>query len=612
MVSQAGAHTLATRINAVLGSLVAAAKSDPSLQAYGAIVIDEAHQHTVDTDILLGLLKTLLAERPDDLRIIIMSATIDADTFSKFYPGSAVETVGGRQYPVDISYLASPPLSDGVDTIVQAIIHVHLFGRRGNILVFMSGVPEMRKIIRKVDERLVGSRSPYGKGEIGPLSIYPLSAQQSSDENDKAVESVARTPEDGTVGRKLIVATNIAETSVTLEIVHVIDSCKVKNKIWNPQDESWCLREQLVSKATAGQRAGRAGRTRPGTAVRMCTEDVYQEQMPEHSVPAIMMGDMLTGCLNILKLNRSPLNFPYIAAPATETVQKALSILSQFGAIDKDGNLADRGHKIARLPVDVYSAVTLLESQRFECSDEIISLISMVEASEGSSLFKQPQEPKEKAELAKTQRYFSHDCGDHIMLFNVYMAWRQVRNTSTEAEFLAKYKLQVSVLRSADETRLQLLSILRGVWANRVTYLDPDTPAYYTTILRALAAGNYLRVAKRVPGGSGKEYQTVRHGAPATLQPSTKLGAPSRDNEWVIYNEYHNDGARKPTLRLVSPIQPEILIQAQPKYWCDVEFFPKGHIQDDLAKVIAGMTGQSEDYVRGGIPPKPAAATTSR
>ncbi|KAL8834431.1 MAG: hypothetical protein Q9170_003753 [Blastenia crenularia] len=598
-----------TRLEVITdGSLVVAARNDPCLQAYGAIVIDDAHQHSVATDLLLGLLKELSVKRKDDLKIIVMSATIDAALFLDFFPGSILETVGGREHQVLVSYLPEPPEED---TIVEVILQVHLTGQPGNILAFVSGVPEMFRIMDKIYKALNGPERRFAPNEIGPLHCLPLHARLSPDAQDDAVESVAPAPQQGKIGRKLLVATNIAETSVTLTgVAHVIDSCKFKSKIWNPQDESWCLREQWVSKAVARQRAGRAGRTKEGMAYRMCTQGGFHEQLLEHSVPAIKEGDMLSECLDILMMGRSPLTFPYIAAPASETIVKALSILFQLGAVDLKGGLTDRGKAIARLPINVYSAVVLLGSPKFGCSDEILSLVSMIEASDnGSDVFIKPSSKEEATRIMAIRNEFCHKSGDHITLFNIYMSWRQACNATANAnakeDFVRSNKLNGSVLRSADQTRLQLLRMLSNDETWKLMFQDPNKPGYYLHMLKALAAGSYLHVAKREHQSEARKYMTVRHGARVRLMAETDLGNPSRNNEWVIYNEYHSDGLSKKTIRLVSAIVPEILIATQSTYWSDLEFLPKGHIQDSLVKVIAKMTGKSEDFVRGGIPKKP-------
>lgn len=343
-------------------------------------------------------------------------------------------------------------------------------------------------------------------------------------------------------------------------------------------------------------------------AYRMCTEGGFQEQMLEHSVPAIMEGDMLNECLSILKMGRSPLTFPYIVAPATETIAKALGILYLLGAVDARGeSLTPLGKDITSLPVDVYSAVVLLESPRFGCSDEMISLVSMIEATDGgSNLFINPSDAEEKAAIKAVRAQFHHGSGDHITLFNIYMAWTAACTANKADEFLSKNKLKGSVLRYADQIRLQLFRTLLKVKGWQLNYLDATKPGYHVQMLKALAAGNHLRIAKRESLTKPKSYVTVRHGAPAKLTADTNLGAVSRGNEWVIYNEFHSDGASKHSLRLVSAIVPELFISARPDYWYDTEFLPTSQIRDEMVNIIAGMTGYTEDFIRGGMPKNPA------
>lgn len=596
----------------MLGTLVAAARRDPKLSAYGAIVVDEAHQHTVPTDILLGLLKGLVTKR-DDLKVIIMSATIDAAKFRGFFPGSVVKEVRGRTYPVEVSYLPEPA-SDSVMAVVDTILQVHLRGEPGDILVFASGTQEIFKIIRLVKQAVdePGPRRRFAKQEIGPLDYYPLHAQASSDDQDDAVQNAPPHPRNGHDGRKLIVATNIAETSITLTgITHVIDSCRVKSKIWNPRDESWSLRELWVSKAVARQRAGRAGRTRQGSAWRMCTETGFMEQLAEHSVPAIQESDMLSECLDILQMGLDPLSFPFMEPPAAETVAKALGLLQEFGAVDaKCALVQPYGGALAKLPVDIYSAAVLLASPKYGCSDEMLSLVSMIEATEGGShLFVKATTKEEQKLIEAARRRWQHPTGDHLTLFNIYMKYREACEDDISDEFARNNWLHLSVLKAADRIRDQLLGRLEDHpgWVMRC--LDWDDMDYYVCMLQALAAGNFLRVAKRMPGFGQHKYQTVRHGIEVELLKSTDLGPPSDLNEYVIYNEHHN-GDRRRTIRLVSAISPRDLVAAAPWYWYDAEFATTGHIRDDLVKLVAGLTVKSEGFVQGAMPGPTTATST--
>jgi hypothetical protein len=160
-------------------------------------------------------------------------------------------------------------------------------------------------------------------------------------------------------------------------------------------------------------------------------------------------------------------------------------------------------------------------------------------------------------------------------------------------------------LRYADHIRLQLLRTLLKVKNWQLDYSDTTKPGYHVQILKALAAGNHLRIAKRKSSQEPKSYVTTRYGASAKLTADTNIGAVSRGNEWVIYNECHSDGISKHTIRLVSAIVPELFIFARPEYWWDTEFLPS-QIRDQLVHIIAGMTGNIEDFIRGGMPKNPA------
>lgn len=528
--------------------------------------------------------------------------------FMNFFRGAKHIKVPGREHKVQISYLAEPTDSENVvGTMVDIIFQVHLIGESGNILVFASGEPQISKILAEVRYRI---EKRFSFGDIGPLSCYPLFAALSDDQKDKAVNSIAPLSQSGKLGRKLIVATNIAETSITIPgITHVIDSCMVKSKVCNPSDDSSFLFEQPISKASAQQRAGRAGRTRPGNAYRMVTEGAYHEQLLDHSVAAITECDMLSECLTILSLKRDPLTFPYIIAPATETVVVAYEILRTFSAIQSSGQLSDSGKLIRRLPINIYSAVALLGSPKFQCSGQVLSMISMMEASEGGrKLFVPYHNDEGKKEQKAILQSFSHPTSEHATLFNIYVSWRSASLDKTQDAFLAKNQFKASVLQDADRTRLQLLRILQNEptlkW--QLLSLPPTEPKFYETILMALAAGYFFKIAKRVPGTESRTkkstWSIVRNGAMVDLKEKfTSLGPEFAAHDWIIFNEYIK-GEDKHEIRTISALRPERIIQSQPNFWADPEFLPQGHIQDDMVKLLAKMTSKSEDFVRGGMP----------
>ncbi|THW10491.1 pre-mRNA-splicing factor ATP-dependent RNA helicase PRP43 [Aureobasidium pullulans] len=583
------------------GLLLALAMSDPNLSEYGVIVIDEAHQHTVATDLLLGLLKELLHTRTD-LKVVIMSATIDSGMFTDYFPGSVLRTVGGRQHDVHVHYLKETPV-DVVGAIVTTVLQIHLTERGGNILVFASGVKQIHEIITGVEE----GHKTFSQTEMGQLECFPLHARLSPADQDLAVNSVAPAIYGGLPGRKIIVATNIAETSITLlGVTHVVDSGLVKLKIWNPREETNSLSTTLASKAVAIQRAGRAGRTSEGTVYRMYTELAFHEQCPDHSVPAILLGDMLSEFLKVSAMGYNPMTFPFMVAPATETIVTAMELLKLLDAIDAKGDITPAGVMMSAITVDVYSAAAILASQAYQCSDEMLSLMSIIEASEnGTHLFVKSHDEDEETLVRAAKAKFRHPYGDHLSLFNIYMAWRTARISGTQDEFVDSNFLHGSVLRSADHTRKQLLKALRidrNDW--RLWTLPQSDPDYYLQIMKALAAGGFLKVAKRQSPLRPDTYQTVRQGKWVKLSPDTVLGPPDETNEWVLYNDLYERKGQS-FMGLVSAIKPEHLMAARPGYWYETDFAPSGHIREGLLKVITKLTGLAETSVFGDMPSAP-------
>lgn len=600
------------------GSLVAGAKSDPNLTKYSHIIIDEAHQHSTATDVSLGILKEVTAVR-DDLKVIIMSATMDTASFQAFFPNSVVESIEGREYGVEIRYLKNPVPSTALnDKIIRVVLWAHLHDHAGNILVFAPGVGDINTILEGVANALCGDDPTFDPTEAGPVSLFALYGAMTPEQQDEVVNAVPPPSSLGKPGRKIIATTNIAEASVTIAgVTIVIDSCRFKSKLWNPRNESHALRTQWNSKAQSKQRSGRAGRTSPGIAYRMCTQTGFYSQLTDFSVPEIQNSDMLRESIDIMRIGRNPLKFPYMAPPAPETLVKANGLLRALGAVTVEKHqwvLTSRGEEISNLPVDVCSAVVLLEAQKYGCSDEMVSMVSMIEATEGgtSLFFPIPKDPAVSARLRAFRNEQGNSHGDHIMLFNIYMSWRSKRETNEFQAWLNKYYLRGDVLQRAHALRNQLLKLLWAKYKKDKSWkpcaLLPDDPQYYTKMICALATGYHVRVAKLVPGEINK-YETVRQGAPAKLDRHTSLGSGS--SEWVMYNEFDQLADDKSYLHLVTPIPLPLLLTARPDYWSQLDFAPPGHILDTLVQQICAMTGRSKEDVRGDMPPPSKLRTTA-
>ncbi|THX42352.1 pre-mRNA-splicing factor ATP-dependent RNA helicase PRP43 [Aureobasidium pullulans] len=598
----------ATRIQIVTdGTLLVIAKSRPTLPEYGIIIIDEAHQHSIPTDLLLAHLKSLLTRR-SDLRVVIMSATVNAKVFQDYFPGSKVKEVPGRQHAITYNFLQNPVSNeDMADEIARTILYVHLEKMSGNILVFVSGVREIGKVKFVLERLLHTHEDTLTATEMGELSVYTLHAKLALEEQQRVVNDPQPLPRHGHPGRKVILATNVAETSITIDgVTIVIDSCKAKSNVWNARTESHKLSEAPVSKAEIRQRAGRAGRTSEGEVYLMCTEKGYKEDLPDYPVASMLLSDMTSACLHIMKLGQSPIGFDYIVPPATGTIVKALGLLRMLNAVDIKVNLLPRGEKITSIPTDdIYTATALLASPDFGCSDEIITILSMIEATDGGSHLFRPvadDEKEEKIKLQAAQKHFRHITGDHITLFNVYMAWRDACSHKCEEAFLERNLLVGSVLKAADRTRKQLLSMMYNVDGWELKTLHRDSDIYYNRILQALFAGNYLNVAMRQPGKEPRAFINARTGLRVMLTKQSAIRHATKHTEWVCYNDCYMDPEDGESIRLVSAITPELMVAAQVGFWWNAELMADGLVKERLLVILSGMSTLDKDVMRRRMP----------
>ncbi|XP_008571671.1 PREDICTED: putative ATP-dependent RNA helicase DHX33 isoform X2 [Galeopterus variegatus] len=524
--------------------LLREAISDSLLRRYSCVILDEAHERTIHTDVLFGVVKAAQKRRKElgklSLKVIVMSATMDVDLFSQYFNGAPVLYLEGRQHPIQIFYTKQPQ-HDYLHAALISVFQIHQEAPSSqDILVFLTGQEEieaMSKTCRDIAKHLPDS--------CPSMLVLPLYASLPYAQQLRVFQGAPKGY------RKVIISTNIAETSITITgIKYVVDTGMVKAKKYNPDSGLEVLAVQRVSKTQAWQRTGRAGREDSGICYRLYTEEEF-EKFEKTTVPEIQRCNLASVMLQLLAMKvPNVLTFDFMSKPSPDHIQAAVAQLDLLGALEhKDDQLTltPIGRKMAAFPLEPKFAKTILLSPKFHCTEEILTIVSLLSV---DSVLYNP--PSRRDEVQGVRKKFISSEGDHITLLNIY---RTFKNLGGNKDWCKENFVNSKNMMLVAEVRAQLRDICLKL-SMPIMSSRGDTE----NVRRCLAHSLFMSTAELQPDGT---YATTDTHQPVAIHPSSVLF--HCKPACVVYTEllYTN----KCYMRDLCIVDAEWLYEAAPEYF---------------------------------------------
>jgi len=483
------------------GILLAETQGDPTLADYDAIIIDEAHERSLNIDFLLGHLKNLLAKR-NDLKLVITSATIDTAAFSRAFNEAPVIEVSGRTFPVEVEYRppggegqsADPADTDFVDAAARECERLFYETAGGDVLIFLPGERDIRECADQVEGRLGGE-----------AEVVPLFGRLSSADQQRVFSPSSR--------RKVVIATNIAETSLTIPgIRYVIDAGLVRMSRYNPRTRTRRLPVEAVSQSSANQRKGRAGRVEAGVCIRLYSEEDFLARQP-FTQPEIQRANLAEV---ILKMKASRLGdietFPFLNPPAPASISGGYALLQELGALDDKHDLTALGRDLARLPIDPTLGRMLLQAQHEHAGRELLIIAA------GLSIQDPRERPLDQRDAADAaHRRFADPRSDFLALLGIWNAvhdqWESLRTQGARRKFCRQHFLSYLRMREWQDLHSQLRGALENLDGVRLNESNADYDAIHRSILAGLLGHVAVRQERNVYKGAGNRMLAMFPGS---------------------------------------------------------------------------------------------------